>query len=158
MNSNKSRITLAVLLAVASGAATAATVSNTMTVTATITQSCTLSPTSTLSFGDLVAGGSDVTATSSGVSLLCTKGSSPKIYSASDRKIINGTEEIPFNLSLTSGASADDLPTTAPTETNLPTTTGEAQVIPIYGRIPAANYLTKTAGAYSGTVVLNVDY
>ena len=160
MNSNKSRITLAVLLAMASGSIMAATANNTMTVRATLSQSCTLSSTSSMDFPSLSAGGGDVTATSSGVTLLCTKGTTPKIYSSSARIITNSTttEDIPFNLSLTSGASSDDLPTSAPSSSNLPTPTGTSMEIPIYGKILSTNYVGKTAGTYNGTVVLNVDY
>lgn len=144
-----------------SGIAMAVTVTGDMAVSATLTNSCTVSA-STMDFGSVAALAStaDVTATSSGLQVACTTGTSPTIWSDSVRTLVNGVNNFAFNLSQTSGAAADNLPTTtlgAEAITGY-TANGSLITVPLYGKILSANFSSKPAGAYSRTVTVSVNY
>jgi len=145
----------------------AATASGDMTVSANLTSGCTVSN-SSLDFGDIVAllvTGDDTADTGTTLKIACSNGTSPVIYTTTTRTLTgSGTASggsIAFNLSQTAGAATDTLANT---------TTGEAIAaagwdedgaehdVPIYGRIPAANFSTQPVGPYSATITMSVDY
>ena len=154
------RTLVAAGLILGAGAAQAATATGTMTASATLTNSCTVSA-STLTFASTaaLASSTDVTADTAGSLLVaCTTGTAPKLYSATPRTLENGAESFAFNLSLTSGAALDDLPTAAPMSSNIAAPDGTAQAVPVYGKILASNFGSKLAGTYTRAVTLSVDY
>ncbi|MCM2337383.1 MAG: spore coat U domain-containing protein [Lysobacter sp.] len=154
------RILVAAGLILGAGAAQAAIATGDMTASATLTNSCTVSA-STLTFASTaaLASSADVTAdTGASLQVACTSGTTPKLYSATERTLVNGLESFAFNLSLTSGAAADNLPTTAPVGSNIAAPDGSAQTVTVYGKILASNFGSKPAGTYTRAVTLSVDY
>jgi spore coat protein U-like protein len=155
-------VAVAIASMAVSGAAAAATVSSTMTVDATLVNACEVSPTSAIHFGSFPAllSSTDKTADSgSTFQVACSSGAVPKIYTLSTRTLVSGANSFPFNLSLTSGAAADDLPATGVTGVDPGMAKdGAFHDVTIYASIAAANYSTKPAGAYTRAVTLSVDY
>ncbi|WP_026435963.1 spore coat protein U domain-containing protein [Acidovorax sp. JHL-9] len=154
------RTSVAAGLILGAGAAQAATATGTMDASATLTNSCTVSA-STLTFASTaaLASSADVTAnTGTSLQVACTTGTAPKLYSATPRTLVNGTDSFAFNLSLTSGAAADDLPTAAPVSSNIAAPNGSDQTVTVYGKILASNFGSMPAGSYTRAVTLSVDY
>lgn len=157
---------LAALLAagMASGSANvaAATQTGTMTVDATLTAACTVSA-STLTFAaaNALTSSADVTGdTGTSLKIACTTGTTPAIWSDTERTLSDGTNTFPFNLSQTSGAAADDLPTVTGSAEAISgfTADGEEHTVTIYGKILASEFGVKPAGAYTKAVTLSVNY
>lgn len=155
---------LAAGMVMGSAGVSALTASGTMTVSATLTSSCSVSD-SALDFGSIAA--LDVTAdvtgdTGSTLEIACTTGTTtPVIYSTSTRTMSDGgTGSLPFFLSQTSGAAADDLPNTSTGETigSGWTADGSAQAVTIYGRIPTSSFVGQPVGSYSASITISVDY
>ena len=149
---------LAAGMAVGSANVSALTAQGTMTVTATLTRACSVSA-STLAFGSIAVTGD----TASTLEIACTNGTTaPVIYSTTTRTMTDGgTGTLPFFLSQTSGAAADDdLANTSTGETigSGWTADGTAHVVTIYGRIPTSSFLGQPVGSYSATIVISVDY
>lgn len=142
--------------------AVAATATGTMTVNATLTSGCTVSA-STLNFASAVAltSSPDVTAdTGTSLKVACTAGTTPQIWSDTPRALSDGTNTFAFNLSQTSGAAADDLPTTSLAAETISgfTADGAEHTVTIYGKILASNFGSKPAGSYTKAVTLSVNY
>jgi len=159
---------LAAGMVMGSANVSAATASGNMTVSATLTSGCTVSA-STLDFGSnvvalLVTG--DVTAdTGTTLNIACSNGTSPVIYTTTARTLTGSGSaaggSIAFNLSQTAGAATNTLANTSAGEAI--TAAGWAEdgaehVVPIYGRITAANFSTQPIGPYSATISMSVDY
>ena len=146
------------------GAAVAATSSSTMTVSATLTSACTVSSTSAIAFGSFAALAStgDKTANSgSTFQVACSASASPTIYAVGTRSMSDGVipSLLPFNLSLTSGAAANDLPLTQGTATALTVTQdGDLHDVVIYAKTLASNFKSLPSGPYTTTVTVSVDY
>lgn len=163
---------LAVALAAAgmvsvTGGALAATTAGNLDVTATLTAGCEVSTGGAISFGNIVALASTADKTAdSGTTfkVACSSGVSPTISSATARSMSNGAATpklLPFNLSMTAGASADDLPTSGATQALSITQDGTLQSVTIYGRVVAANYSGANVlplGSYTNTMVMDVAY
>jgi hypothetical protein len=143
--------------------AVAATATGTLTVNATLTSGCTVSA-STLNFASAVAltSSADVTAdTGTSLKVACTAGTTPTIWSDTPRILSDaGTNTFAFNLSQTSGAAADDLPTTTGAAEAISgfTADGAEHTVTIYGKILASNFGSKPAGSYTKAVTLSVNY
>jgi len=128
------------------GTAMAATAN--LTVTASITNACSITG-GTLSFGSLdTLSPSNVTATSSGVTVTCTKGDNYTVAvdhgvnasSGTQAYLSNGTDKIAYSVSV-------------PT---LSAGTGSAQTIALAGSITASAYTMASAGDYSDTMTITV--
>jgi len=156
---------VAALGTISSASVFAATESGTMTVSATLVGGCTVSD-ATLAFGDISAllTSADATGDTAGsLSIACSSGTTPVIYTTSPRTLTgSGTalgNSMAFNLSQTAGAATDNLPAIATGEAITGfTANGDAQVVPIYGRVLAANFGDKLVGPYSATITISVDY
>jgi hypothetical protein len=152
---------LGLILGMRGIAMAAGTATGNMDVSATLTDSCTVSA-STMAFGSIeaLASTAAVTATSANLQVACTAGTSPKIWSDSTRTLVNGGNNFAFNLSQTSGAVADDLPTTTVAAEAIIgyTATGSLITVPLYGKILPANFGSKPAGSYLRTITVSVDY
>jgi hypothetical protein len=91
----------------------------------------------------------------------CSADKTPKILATGTRTIVNGANSLPFNLSLTSGAAADDLPATLALAATLTVVQdGTAKVVPLYARLAKANFGSLPAGAYANgsAVTVSVAY
>jgi hypothetical protein len=72
-----------------------------------------------------------------------------------------GLNPIAFNLSLTSGAAADDLASAVEPATSFGLTQdGAAHAVVWYARVPLANFASKVAGTYAAAapLVVTVSY
>jgi spore coat protein U-like protein len=151
----KSLISVSTLLLVfGTGAAVAAPGNHTLTVSASVVGVCQFSSSaSTLGFGNLdPSSTSDATATGS-VGYWCTKGTIASTTSdnglnpdgSNNRRLSNGSEYIPYNLTLSGGTG---------TGTGK---TGSSLSISLSGAIVNSNFINATAGAYTDTVVLTIS-
>ena len=152
---------LAAGMMMVSASVSSATATGTMTVNATLTSGCTVSA-STLDFGSVsaLASSSDVTGnTGTSLKIACTTGTSPTIWSGTTRELSDGTNTIAFNLNLASNFSIN-LPTDTGGAVTIPSFTadGTEKTVVIYGKILAANFGGKPAGAYTKDVTLSVNY
>lgn len=162
-NKNVSLAALALASLVVCGTAAAATSGSTLTVDATLTSACAVSSTATISFGSFsTLETTDRTANSgSTFTVACSSDMTPLIFATGTRTIINGANTLPFNLSLTDGAAADNLPATlALAEALTIVQDGTAKVVPLYARLAAANFGALPAGAYANgsAVTVTVSY
>jgi spore coat protein U-like protein len=155
------RVVAAALLASAASAASAATVQGNVTVGATLTAGCQVQG-GAISFGSFLAltsAGDKNADTGTSFKIACTSGVTPTISSATTREMTDGTGNLPFQLSLTAGAAADDFPTTPGAFTF--TSDGTLQTVAIYAKVLNTNFTGANAlpaGVYSKTVVVDVDY
>jgi hypothetical protein len=148
----------------ASGMAMAATNEAAMTVTATLTNACIVSEAS-MNFGDFAAlvGTGDKTAnTGTTLTVACTTGTSPTIWSDSTRTLVpNGAgPSIPFSLSQTAGAAINDLPIESGTPEPISgySADGTLKTVMLYGRILETNFRNKPADTYTASIQVKVDY
>jgi spore coat protein U-like protein len=146
----------------ASGMAMATTGQGTMVVTASLANSCSVSA-ATMGFGSfaaLLATGARTADTGESLSIACTTGTSPKIWSDTARTLSNGTDSFAFNLSQSSGAAADNLPLLSSSAEAIPSFTadGSSKLVTLYGMIPAANFSNKPVGVYTANIQVKVDY
>ncbi|MGR8979210.1 MAG: spore coat protein U domain-containing protein [Gammaproteobacteria bacterium] len=153
---------LAAGMAMGSAGVFAGTATGTMTVNATLTSGCTVSA-STLEFASATAltSSSDVTGdTGNSLQIACSSGTTPTIWSDTARTLSDGTNTFAFNLSQTSGAAADNLPTTTGAAEGISgfTADGTSKTVTIYGKILASNFGSKPAGSYTKAVTLSVNY
>ncbi len=134
----------------------------TLAVDATLASACTVSGAATISFGSFssqLAG--DTTAnTGSTFQVACSSDLSPKIFATGARTVVNGANTLPFNLSLTTDAPADDLPLTLATAEALPMTQdGAPHDVHLYARALTANYIGLPSGTYNaGAITVSVSY
>lgn len=145
------------------GTAVAAQGDSVLTVDATLTSACAVSAGATISFGSFsTLAAVDQTADSgSTFTVACSTDMEPAIFATGTRTIINGANSLPFNLSLTSGAAADDLPATLALATVLTVVQdGTEQIVPLYARLAKANFGALPAGAYANgsAVTVSVSY
>ena len=88
----------------------------------------------------------------------CSTDMAPTIFVTGTRTIINGANSLPFNLSLTSGAAADDLPATLALATALTVVQdGTEQVVPLYARLAKVNFGALPAGVYANGSAVTVS-
>ncbi|MEO8752083.1 MAG: spore coat protein U domain-containing protein [Casimicrobiaceae bacterium] len=142
------------------GAAVAAQGDSLLTVNATLTSACAISPTATISFGSFsTLATADQTADSgSTFTVACSVDMEPAIFVVGTRTIINGASSLPFNISLTSGAAADDLPATLALAAPLTIVQdGTPKVVPLYARLAQANFKSLPAGAYANGSAVTVS-
>jgi spore coat protein U-like protein len=163
MNTSKkfSLFAAAVVAAAFGGSATAVTVGGTLTVDATLTAACEVSPTSQIQFGSfdaLASTGNKDANSGSSFQVACTTGLSPTIYASASRVMSNGTDSLPFNLSLTSGGSDDLASAAIGAQAVSITQDGTMQDVVLYGRVLASNFASLPAGAYTGDVTVSVVY
>ncbi len=131
------------------GAAGSAT--STLTVNATMTSACTVSSAPTISF---VFGAQDASAiadTASTFQVACSSDLTPTIYASGTRSMVNGSNTMPFNLSLTAGAAANDLPTGTPGVALTLVQDGTLKTVPLYASVAPATYRGLQGGAYTVT-------
>jgi len=144
------------------GAAAAANADSVMTVSATLTTGCEVSPTAAISFGTFAALAStgDKTANSqSTFQVACSNSATPTIYATGTREMANGVNVLPFKMSLTSGAAADDLPYTSGTASTLTLTQdGSLHDVVLYAKVLAADFKGLPSGAYTRNVTVSVAY
>jgi len=123
---------------------------------------CTVASGATLSFGAVVALAStgDVTANSGGsfwVNCTSDVSTTPTLYSATARSMIQGGNTLPFTLSLVSPGGAD-LPATSPGAALSIPKDGTNRTVTLYGKIRAADFKGLPSGLYSRTLSLTVSY
>lgn len=131
-----------------------------LAVDATLTSACAVSAAATISFGSFsTLAAVDQTADSgSTFTVACSSDMEPAIFVTGTRTVINGANTMPFNLSLTSGAAADDLPATLALAAPLTVVQdGTAKVVPLYARLAKANFGSLPAGAYANGSAVTVS-
>lgn len=157
---NGSLALLALASLVVCGAAGAAQGDSVLTVDATLTSACAVSAGATISFGSFsTLEAADQTADSgSTFTVACSVDMEPTIFVTGTRTVINGANTMPFNLSLTSGAAADDLPATLALAAPLTVVQdGTVKVVPLYARLAKANFGALPAGAYANGSAVTVS-
>jgi spore coat protein U-like protein len=148
-----------------SGGTGAATQTGNLTVSAVLTSACSVSAAPAISFASFTTlAGVDQTAdTGTSLQVACSAGLTPVIYATGTRTMVDGggLNPIAFNLSLTAGATADDLAIAIGPATSFGLTQdGAAHAVVLYARVPVANFASRTAGAYTtaAPLVVTVSY
>jgi len=156
---------LAVALASISfgGAALAVqTPNSTLTTDVTLTTACETNGASSIGFGNVVAllsTGDQMANSGSTFQVACSNSAAPKLYATGTRAMVNGSDSLAFNLSLSSGADSDDLPTTSGSAQAITITQdGTKQVVALYAKTAAANFKGLPSGHYTGNVTVTVAY
>jgi spore coat protein U-like protein len=139
-----------------SGGAVAATeASSSLGVDGTLVAACEVSSAATIAFGSVIALASTTAPsadTGTTFQVACSADATPRIYASGTRTLVEGSNSIPFNLSLTSGAANDDLPSTSQGATALTMTQdGTLKTVPIYARLPTANFQALESGTYTAS-------
>ena len=154
-------------MASVAGLAAAGTVSGNVNVSATLNSACEVSASGgAISFGgitNLLSAGDKTANSGSTFQVACSSDMSPTIYSTTARVMDDGaTGVLPFNLSLTSGAASNDLPTAQVDGVALSITKdGTLKTVTLYAKVLASNFTGANAqpgGAYSKVVTVSVDY
>jgi spore coat protein U-like protein len=144
------------------GSAAAAEATSTLSVSAQLTTACEVSAAASIDFGSFaaLASSGDKTANSgSTFQVACSNDAVPTIYVSGTRAMSNGTDALPFNLSLSSGASANDLGVDAGTANSLAVTQdGALHDVAIYGKVAAADFQGLSSGNYTTDVTVHVVY
>jgi hypothetical protein len=150
----------------ATGVAMAATASGNLDMSATLVAGCEVQA-GAINFGNIIALASTADKTAdSGTTfkVACSSGVTPTISSGTTRSMSDhaGTPHLlPFNLSMSSGAAADDLPTSGTSQALTFTQDGTLQTVTIYGRVVAANYSGANVlplASYTNTMLMDVAY
>ena len=153
---------LAMAAALASTASVAAEANSTMTVSAELTTACEVSAASSIDFGAfaaLLSTGDKTADSGSTLPVACSNSATPTIYASGTRTMVNGANSLPFNLSLSSGAAADDLGTDAGTaDTFTWTPDGALHDVVIYGMVAATDFQALPSGSYTTDVTVHVVY
>lgn len=155
-----SRVVATLVSLVMCGTAAAAQSDSVLAVGATLTSACAVSAGATISFGSFstLALADQMADSGSTFTVACSVDMVPTIFAAGTRTIINGASSIPFNLSLTSGAAADDLPATEALAAGLTMEQdGTVQVVPLYARLVKANFTSMPGGAYANGSAVTVS-
>lgn len=153
-------VAVALVSVVMCGAAVAAQSDSTLAINATLTSACAVSAGATISFGSFstLAAGDQTSDSGSTFTVACSVDMEPTIFAAGTRTIIKGASSIPFNLSLSSGAAADDLPATGATAEGLTIVQdGTVKVVPLYARLAKADFGSMPAGAYANGSAVTVS-
>jgi spore coat protein U-like protein len=145
------------------GEAVAGTVAYNMDVTAELIASCSIVGSPVMTFSGAALNSTPFLAGDTGDSLYvaCTTGTTPTICVDGERTLAKeGTSStVDFNLSLSTGAASNDLPTSnSPEPQAIPdyTANGAPQRVTLYGRIP--NVSGKPAGTYVTHLTVVVNY
>jgi spore coat protein U-like protein len=159
---NVSLLALALAASLASTSALALEDTSTMTVSANLVTACEVSPTSSIDFGNITAllsTGNQTADSGSTFQVACSADAIPSIYASGTREMANGTDVLPFNLSLTAGAASDDLPSVSGSAASLTVTQdGAMHDVTIYSRVAATDFQAITSGAYTTNVTVAVVY
>lgn len=142
------------------GTTVAAQSDSVLTVDALLTSACEVSSAAAISFGTFsTLAAVDQTADSgSTFTVACSVDMAPTIFATGTRTIINGANTLAFNLSLTSGAAADDLPATLALAAPLTVVQdGTTKVVALYARLAKANFGSLPAGAYANGSAVTVS-
>jgi spore coat protein U-like protein len=128
-----------------------------------LAQSCTVAPGATLAFPVIVAlasTGNQATDTGQSLKVACDSGvaGTLRLYSGTARVMSNGARNLPFNLSLGSGAASNDLPTLSPGAPFDIIRDGQLQTVTLYAKIFAQDFRSLPAGPYSASIILTVEY
>jgi len=148
----------------ATGSAHAGQATTTFNVTATVLTNCTVSA-SNLAFGSYTASATSPTNMGTNLSVTCTNGlaytvnlnggNTPGTVAA--RQMSDGNSHVlHYQLYTTNGYSSIFGDGTSGSVTVSGTGSGAAQSIPVYGKIPVAQYVP--AGSYSDTISVSVNY
>ncbi|HVZ45626.1 MAG TPA: spore coat protein U domain-containing protein [Ramlibacter sp.] len=155
-------ITAASALGAASTAFAAAPTSGDMSVSATLTSACEVQTSGSIDFGSVVAlasTGDQAVSNATGLTVACSNGLSPSLYSATDRNMLNGADQLPFDLCVADCTGSNGMGASSDAATPIDITTdGSLHAVPLYARIKAADFKGLPAGAYSKTVTINVLY
>jgi spore coat protein U-like protein len=162
MNKNSVSLLALALAAAFAGSATAAEDTSTLSVSAELTTACEVSAASSIDFGSFAAllSTGDKTANSgSTFQVACSNSATPTIYVSGTREMANGANVLPFNLSLTAGAAADDLSADSGAADALTVTQdGALHDVVIYGKVAAADFQALPSGSYTTDVTVHVVY
>jgi spore coat protein U-like protein len=128
-----------------------------------LAQSCTVASGATLAFPPVVAlasGGNPSTDSGQSFKISCDASvvTTLRLHSASPRVMTSSVYSLPFNLSLNSGASSNDLATGAPGTAISIVRDGQPQAVILYAKIFAQNFRSLPGGFYSTTVTLTLEY
>jgi len=145
--------------------AAAVAVTGNLTVSAILTTACSVSAAPAISFASFsTLAGVDQTA-DSGTSLqvACSAGLTPVMFVSGTRTMVDagGLNPIAFNLSLASGAAANDLAIAiGPAGSFGLTQDGAAHAVVLYARVPFANFASRATGTYTTAtpLVVTVSY
>jgi spore coat protein U-like protein len=134
-----------------------------MTVSAELTTACIVSTTSAIDFGSfaaLAATGDKTASSGSTFQVACSNSATPTISATGTRSMVNGvTNLLPFNLSLTSGAAANDLSADALDGSAFTLTKdGDLHDVVIYAKTLASNFKGLPSGAYTTDLTVSVTY
>ena len=161
MNKKSVSLLALALASVFAGAASAGQVTSTMTVSATIEAGCKVSSASSIAFAP-IAGldtAGDMNANSgSTFQVACSNGATVGIYSADTREMKQGSDVIPFSLSL-----AEDGSTPLSSSSATPTAfagiqDGSDHDVVIYGHVANGDFKGKPIGAYTTDITFAVVY
>ena len=160
---NSSLLALALAASLAGTSAMAAEDTSTMTVSATLVSGCEVSTSSSIGFGNIVAllsTGDQTADTAGSFTVACSASATPTIYATGTRSMANGANLLPFNLSLTADAAADDLPSVVGSAVALPafTQNGAMQPITIYSSVAATGFQALPSGNYTANITVAVVY
>ncbi|MDB5907542.1 MAG: hypothetical protein JWP34_1656 [Massilia sp.] len=149
----------------AAGLASAATATGNLVVSATLASGCEVQA-GAISFGNittLASTGDKVADSGTSFKVACSSDVVPTIASTTPRSMKDGAATphlLPFNLSLTPGAAADDLPTSSPGTLAI-TQDGTLQTVTLHAKVLASNFSGANAlpaGSYSNTMLVDVSY
>src|SRR6185295_20408198 len=111
------------------------------------------------SFNALASTGDQAANSGSTFRVACSNSASPTIYATGTRAMVNGSNSLPFNLSLTSGAASDDLPSTSGSATALTVTQdGDLHDVVLYAKTAASDFKSLPSGHYTTNVTVSVAY
>lgn len=151
------KILLAMLAVLAmGGTAMAATATSNLTVTANVTNGCRIDSVTNVAFGSYdPTSAADNIAGSGSIVSRCTKNTTYRIYVTGTRVMINGVNNLNFELYSDTGRTAVFPSTFAGAS---PSTSASNAPVPtnVYGKITALQDVP--AGAYSATLTATVEY
>ena len=150
----------------ATGLASAATTATgNLVVSATLASGCEVQD-GAINFGTIItllSSADKVANSGTSFKVACSSDVVPTIASTTARSMKDGAATpnlLPFNLSLTLGAAADDLPSSAPGPLPI-TKDGTLQTVTLYAKVLASNFSGANAlpaGSYSNTMLVDVSY
>jgi hypothetical protein len=166
----KSKILVGALVAAGmasmAGMAMAATASGNLVVSATLTSGCEVQAGAIAfgSFTNLASAGDKNADSGATFKVACSSDVVPTIGSDTAHSMSDGggtPKLLPFNLSLTAGAAADDLPASSVPVALSITKDGTLQTVTLYAKVLATNFTgvnALPANTYSRTVIVDVGY
>jgi hypothetical protein len=134
-----------------------------MASTNAIAQSCTVASGGMLVFQGVIllaSTGNRTTDSGQSFKVKCDSGvaGTLRLHSGTPRVMRNGSNNLPFNLSLTSGAPSNDLPTAPPGAQINITRDGLDHPVILYAKIYTEDFRTLPGGLYSASITLTVEY